>query len=170
MNESQFLKAATAYYYKTVFYAMSVWFLNAKACYRSKFNFLHFRILRITTRSFYDSRQYLTDRCKRATPTEWVKFSTASRVIKTIRDEEPKLLFDLLNRNYFEESRKLGCSLYFDDSHAQLCRQSIQNRLIFMCCINDYWNDKFKPLTNDQIWVSTCEESIFWILLSTGVT
>ncbi len=44
---------------------------------------------------------------------------------------------------------KKGCGFFFDDSRTQFGRQSIQNRLIFMCCINDYWNDKFKPLTND---------------------
>ncbi len=84
-------------------------------------------------------------------PLEWVRFSTVCRVIKTIRDEEPKPLFDLLLRNYFEESRKPGCGFFFDDSHTQLDRQSIQNRLIFMFCIDEHWIIKQSPLTNDQI-------------------
>jgi hypothetical protein len=91
------------------------------------------------------------ERCKRATPLEWVKFSTACRVIKTIKDEEPKPLIDLLNENYFEENRKPGCGIFFDKSHTQLGHQSIQNRLIFMHCIDEHWNNKLKPLKNDQI-------------------
>jgi hypothetical protein len=151
MTEAQFLKAATAHYYNTVFYASSVWYQNVRASYKSKFNSLHFRILRIATRAYGESRQTLMDRCKRATPLEWVKFTTASRVIKTIRDEEPKPLFLLLNNNYFEESRKPGIGHFFDNSHTLYGRQSIQNRLLFMRSIDESWNNKLNPLTNDQI-------------------
>jgi hypothetical protein len=151
MTEDQFLKAATAHYYSTIFYASSVWFQNTKAQFKSKFNSLHFRILRIATRAYGDSRQTLTDRCQRATPSEWVRFVTASRVIKTIRDEEPKPLFDLLKSNYFEENRRPGLGFFFDNSHTLLGRQSIQNRLFFMRCMNEPWNIKNEPLTNDQI-------------------
>ena len=68
-----------------------------------------------------------------------------------IRDEEPKPLFDLLYSNYFEENGKPGIGFFFDDSLNLFGRQSIQNRLMFMRRITDPWNNKLKPLSNDQI-------------------
>ncbi len=71
--------------------------------------------------------------------------------MKIIRDEEPKPLFDLINENYFEEKRKPHVGFFFDKSKTLLGRQSIQNRLHFMRCISDPWNNKLQPLSNDQI-------------------
>jgi hypothetical protein len=151
-TEEQFLKAATANYYGSVFYASSVWFPHIKSCHRTKLDSLHFRMLRIATRqSNYTSRRDLYDRCKRATPTEWSRYLTATKVMKIIRDEEPKPLFDLINENYFEETRKPNVGFFFDKSKTLLGRQSIQNRLNFMRCISDPWNNKLQPLSNDQI-------------------
>ena len=77
------------------------------------------------------------------------------RVIKTIRDEEPKSLFELLHSTYFEESRKPFIGMFFDDSKTLLGRQSIQNRLMFMRCITDPWNNKNQKLSDDQVRVIT---------------
>ena len=150
MSEST-MSCATSHYYSTVFYASSIWFDSTKAIFKTKFNSLHFRILRIATRTFDDKRSYLTERCKRATPSEWTKFTTATRVIKIIRDEEPKPLFEILMHNYFEESRKPHVGFFFDNSHNLFGRQTIQNRLKFMRSITDHWNNKLHPLSNDQI-------------------
>ena len=68
-----------------------------------------------------------------------------------MRDTEPKPIFNLLCENYFEESRKPGVGFFFDNSRILIGRQSIQNRLIFMRSIDDPWNNKLKPLSNDQI-------------------
>jgi len=35
------------------------------------------------------SKAELTSICKRATPEEWAKFATASKVTKIMRDEQP---------------------------------------------------------------------------------
>ncbi len=91
LTETQFLKAATANYYSTVFYASSVWYMNIKSMYKTKFNPLHFRILRIATKLHDESRTVLTARCQRATTIEWVRYITSTRVInKTVLDDEPK--------------------------------------------------------------------------------
>ena len=146
------MKASTANYYSSVFYASSVWYPNIKACHKTKFDSLHFRMLRIATRQSNDtSRKDLYDRCKRATPAEWSNYVTSTKIMKIVRDEEPKPLFDLLKNNYFEESRKPQVGYFFDNSKTLLGRQSIQNRLIFMRSINDPWNNKLQPLSNDQI-------------------
>jgi len=39
------------------------------------------------------SKEELIEMRKRATPNEWAKFATASKVTKIIRDEQPKPLF-----------------------------------------------------------------------------
>jgi len=38
----------------------------------------------------------LIKRCKRAMPSEWVKYSTSSSVYKIIRDSKPSVLYDRL--------------------------------------------------------------------------
>jgi hypothetical protein len=85
------------------------------------------------------------------TPHEWVRYVTATRVIETIRVEEPKPLFDLLQHNYFEENRKSQIGYFFDKSRTQLGKQSIQNRLMFMCIITDLRNNKYQRVSNDQV-------------------
>jgi hypothetical protein len=116
--------------------------------FKTKFNSLHFRILRIATRLNEESRTVLTERCQRATPIEWVRYFTFTRVIKTVLDKEPKPLFDLLSLNYFEDSRKPQVGFFFDTSKTLFGRQSIQNRLMFL---TDPWNNKYQRPSNDQI-------------------
>jgi hypothetical protein len=71
--------------------------------------------------------------------------------MKTIRNQEPKPLYNLLQKNYFEESRKPQVGYFFDDSRTLLGRQSIQNRLMLMRCITDPWNNKNQTLSDDAI-------------------
>ena len=153
LTESQFLKAATANYYGTVFYASSVWYQNIKQTHKNKFDTIHFRMLRTATRQRESetTRDSLSRRCERATPKEWVQYLTASLVMKTIRDQQPKPLFDLLMNNYFEESRKPNVGYFFDSSRTLVGRQSLQNRLMFMLSINDPWNNKLQIKTDDEI-------------------
>jgi len=44
LTESQFLKAVSAHFYGTVFYACSVWYDNMKVSYKNKLRSLHFRL------------------------------------------------------------------------------------------------------------------------------
>jgi len=63
------------------------------------------------------SKAELTAICKRTTPeAEWAKFATASKVTKIMRDEQPKLLFTLLQRTLFVEQRRCGFGKFFDGS------------------------------------------------------
>ncbi len=109
-------------------------------------------MLRIAMKqSNFMPRRDLYELCKRATPTEWSRYLTATKVMKIIRDEEPKQLFDILKDNYFEENRKYQIGFFFDNSKTLASRQSIQNRLKLMRSIVDPWNNKLQPLSNDQI-------------------
>jgi len=95
-------------------WASSVWFERCKGRYKS----LHFRLLRTACKDYglNRSKAELTKTCKRATPEEWAKFATASKVTKNMRDEQPKPLFTLLQRTLFGEQRRCGFGKFFDGS------------------------------------------------------
>ena len=59
-------------------------------------------------------RDELTNQCKRATPEQWTRFITSSKVIKNMRDQAPKDLYQALQSNYFEERRHSGVGHFFD--------------------------------------------------------
>jgi len=118
LTERKFLKAASAHFYGTVFYACSVWFEHTKWKYKPKFNSLHYRLLRSACKDyhFHFSKKELESRCKRASPTERNKFITTSRVTKTLRNNEPSNLADLLKTTLYEEPRFPGLAKFFDNS------------------------------------------------------
>jgi len=151
LTEAQFLKAVSAHFYGTVFYACSVWYENTKVCYKNKLRSLHFRLLRTACNDHFQqySKEYLSKRCRRATPDEWVKYCTSSIVIKTIRDKNPNRLHSLLRSSYFEEPRKAGYGKFFDKSSTKCGKQSINCRLEHMRLINCPWSTE--NLSNDAI-------------------
>jgi len=153
MTESQFLKAVTANYYSTVFYGASVWLPNIKAIHMTKLQSLHFRLLRSACRDYYSniSRHDLTRRCKRATPSEWAKYTTSSIAIKIVRDAKPKYLHETLMRTYYSERRNVARGLFFDSSKTRVGRQSLENRLAHVAQIKEPWNTSNAKLTNDQL-------------------
>jgi len=153
LTEKQFLKAASANYYGTVYYAASVWFNNLKQIQKTKLTSIHFRMLRTAKRDHKQSlsRTELTHLCERATPEQWTKFMTASRVIKTIREQQPIYLFEKLTMTYFEKPRYPGIGQFFDHSRTRKGFQSIQNRLLFMRKIEFDWNNECKEISNDRL-------------------
>ena len=153
LTEEQFLKSVTSNYYGSVFYGASVWLPNIKASHKTKLNSLHFRLLRVACKDFSLklSRDDLTTRCKRAKPMEWARYSTASIAMKTIRDELPKPLFEILKSTYYEERRQKGRGLFFDSSRRKCGRQSLQNRLSHVAQIKKPWNEDGLPLSNNQL-------------------
>ena len=77
-------------------------------------------------------RNELTELCKRATPEQWTKFMTASRVIKIMRDNQPTELNQRLRSVYFEQRRQPGHGQFVDSARIKKGQQSLQNRLFFM--------------------------------------
>jgi len=151
LTESQFLKAVSAHFYGTIFYACSVWYDCIKVSLKNKLRSLHYRLLRIACRDYYyeHSRDYLAKRCQRANPDEWAFYCSANVVMKILRDKFPSRLHSLLRSSYFEEPRKGGLGKFFDRSKTRVGRQSIQNRLDHLRQINRPWNGE--NLSNDLI-------------------
>ncbi len=134
MTEQQFLISVTANYYSSAFYCSSVWHACITETYRSKLTSLHFRLLRIACKDYNVtfSRDQLTERCLRATPNEWSKYTTASLAMKVVRDKCPQRLHDLLMETFYTERRTRGNVLFYDKSRSLLGRQSVQNRLKYI--------------------------------------
>jgi len=100
LTKDQFLKAASAHFYGAVFYASSVWFEQCKQRFKTKFKSLHYQLLRSACRdiNYMKSKVELSLESKRTTPMEWNRFATASKVVKIVRDQQPKHLAVLLDR------------------------------------------------------------------------
>ena len=113
LTEEQFLKAASANYYGSVFYSSIVWYQNLKQTHKNKLNSIHFRMLRTAKKDYKMKlkRDELTNTCKRATPDQWNKFITSSKVIKIIREQAPVELATKLQSTYFEEKKATRCRL-----------------------------------------------------------
>jgi hypothetical protein len=152
LTEKQFLKAASANYYGSVFYGATVWYHSLKQKFKKKLTSTHFRLLR-TAKQDYKlklKRTELTELCERATPEQWTRFITATRVIKIVRNRAPTDLYHILTQNYFEEKRNPHIGMFFDSSRTRKGQQSIQNRLMFMRSISYPWNSE-SELSNDLL-------------------
>jgi len=99
--------------------------------------------------NYSKSRIELTRVCKRATPSEWSKFATATRVVKTLRDKQPKVLAELLDKTLFEEPPKPGMDKFYDGSRTKSGRQSMQNRLAMINDLVEPWLRR--ELSDDEI-------------------
>jgi len=168
LTEEQFLKAASANYYGSVFYSSIVWYQNLKQTHKNKLNSIHFRMLRTAKKDYKMKlkRDELTNTCKRATPDQWNKFITSSKVIKIIREQTPVELATKLQSTYFEEKRQPGVGYFYDTSRLKVGRQSIQNRLLFMRNIKYPWN--LKPMSNDLIRIEM-KKSFFPFVLQENI-
>jgi len=100
LTREQFLKAPSAHFYGADFYATVVGFDQCKERFKTKIKSLLYRLLKIACKDYHFSKSKfeLTEICKRANPIEWNKFAIASKVIKIVRDQMPKPLFDLLDK------------------------------------------------------------------------
>ena len=144
LTEEQFLKTVTCNFYSSVFYLSSVWLPNCKAIQKTKLTSLHFRLLRTACKDYWTklSRKDLTNRCQRATPAEWSKYTTASVAIKVIKNKQPVRLHDILKSTYYNERRNAGKGLFYDSSKTVQGCQSLQNRLKHIAQISEPWNEQ----------------------------
>jgi len=134
-DTEQFLKIATAQLYSILYYASPVWLNRTlKATDWTKLRSLHYRILRSAVKDFKKKvpRGTLDTRCKRATPEMWSKYSTASIVIKTVRDGSPCFLMTCINTTLFTTRRKPDIAQFYNNSRGKIGLHNISNRIDFM--------------------------------------
>jgi len=135
LSETQFLSMVVNSFYSTIFYASTV-----KSQLKS-IDSLFYRLLRTACRARgyrnEISKTELVQRCKQATPKEWVKYLTTSSVVKIIRDCK-------LVSNYYEEPS----GTFFDRSWSKTGHQSLENLLDIFKGLQQPWNTE---LNNDKI-------------------
>jgi len=122
-TKEQFLKFATSQIFSQVYYASQVW-LNETLTSDlwQKLKALHYRVLRATQRDFKRKIPKATlDRvCKRATPKMWSSYSTASLVIKILRDCSPINIHDQITGNLYSERRKPNRGRFYNNSRGKI--------------------------------------------------
>jgi len=104
-----------------------VWFEQSHQVYKTKFKSLHYWLLRSACKYLNYSliiKIKLSMTSKRATPKEWTRFITASKVVKIVRDQQPKHLASFLDKTLFTEPRKGGLGKFFDESRTKWGEQS----------------------------------------------
>jgi len=123
-------------FFSTIFCANSL-----KKSTKVKFDSMYYRMLRIATKDYKRvmHKKELMMRCKRATPSEWVQYTTSSKVIKITRDKCPSLINERLLRSLYVESRRPTVGFFFDNSSSKQGKQSIQNRLPFFKNLSTQW-------------------------------
>ncbi len=153
LTEGQFIKSVTCNFYSSVYYGSSVWLNNCKSISKTKLTSLHFRLLRTACKDYKNrmSRDELTNRCKRATPLEWSRYTSASVAIKTFRDKKPEILHDILQRTYYAERRNPARGMFYDSSRTKMGRQSIQNRLPHIKQLSVPWNEPDSKFSNHRL-------------------
>jgi hypothetical protein len=130
LTKNQFLQVLTSQYYSTCFYASPAWLgWHTRRMDVRKLNSLHYRLLRTVVRDWKQeiSRSKL-DEIGRVGPETWAKYSTASTVVKIIRDDHPTRLRDHLKESMYHEERS-GRVKFFDQSRLKQGRQAVGNRL-----------------------------------------
>jgi len=104
--------------------------------YQWKYSLFYSILLKLKNENFYSRN---THRCKRATPSDWANYTTSFKVIKTIRDKGPSILYERLNNNLYAKNRRPGLGFFFDKSSKRRGKQILQNRLPFFKSISTQW-------------------------------
>jgi len=142
-NKEQFSKIITSQYYSVLYYCSELWFNHTtKANLRNLVRTAHYKALRILVYDFdsQKTKSELTKTCKRATPTEWSKYTQASFVIKCLNtDDSPQFLKQTLLETIFTTRRNPKKGRFFNNAKGKIGKQRISNRLKFMDELKDDW-------------------------------
>ena len=115
-----------------------------------KLNSLHYRILRLATGDWrIKTKRSELDKLGRVKPMQFARYSTAGLVIKTIRNNKPRNLSDILQKTLYCERRKPGRLRFFDNSKTKLGFQSIDNRLTSVFAELDF--DHYPHITDHSL-------------------
>jgi len=80
-----------------------------------------------------------SERCKRVTPSEWVRYSLASTVMKVYKHREPVYLYMSLNETLFTVRRKPSKWHFYDNGKGKIGRQKICTKLKFFDNLSLDW-------------------------------
>jgi hypothetical protein len=151
-TKEQFLRILTAQYFSKLYYCAPVWLTsNTKKSLWALITRAHYKAVRIAACDYRSriNREKLDILCSRAPPKQWSKYSTATLVMKIVRDKRPITLFASLSETIYIERRNEFRAKFYDNSKGKIGRQRFGNSLQFMHAIGDDWFGK--QLSNDAI-------------------
>jgi len=138
LNKDQFLMVASAQLFSIMYYVNSVWMNSTlSALGWKKSRGWHYHILRALVKDF--KYKQLNLECKRATPVMWHRYSSASIVIKCLRDRNPQLLYKKLSRTLYTQRRSVNRGRFFDNSKGKVGWHRLGNRINFMNDLDFDW-------------------------------
>lgn len=109
-TKDQFLQIVTTQYYSQLYYCSAVWLGDSTLSALKKcINSAHYRPLRKALKdyTYKNSRVDLSNICRRATPSEWFKYTVSSLAIKTITQREPFFLYSYLSVNVLHKAKAI---------------------------------------------------------------
>jgi len=141
-NKDQFLRILTAQFFSVIYYGSAIWLTsNTKASLWKLIASIHYKALRIAVSDHRNNinREKLDVLWQRASPKQWSKYAMASIVIKTITNQEPQGVYNLIKETLYTERRFPEVAKFYNNAKGKIGRQKIGNNLDFMNAIKDKW-------------------------------
>lgn len=130
LNTDELLKLVTSQYFSIVFYCCQVWIGCLTSSNWRRINSAHYRALRAVYGDYKCKikRTELDKASRRATPSEWANFSTASTVIKLFNSSDTEIGCFLRESVYIND-RQPGRGKFIDKSRLKVGRQALPYRI-----------------------------------------
>ena len=131
LTEDQFLKVATAQYYRVINYACQVWSTpSLNGILKKKLDVAHYKLLRLTIQDYKkDYPREMLDLIGRAKPTQWAGYAVSSLVVNVVASGRPIRLREKILKNEYVERRRPRMVLFYSSAKKRIGQQAIQNRL-----------------------------------------
>jgi hypothetical protein len=130
LDNEDLLRLVTSQFMLIIFYASPVWISNLTFKDWKHLNSTHYAALRIVIGDYMKtmSRADIDHQTKRATPSEWARYSITSTVIKLYNESETTIT-KLLRSTAYVNDRLPRRAKFIDKSRLKIGRQTILHRI-----------------------------------------
>jgi hypothetical protein len=130
LQKEDLIRLVTTQFLSIIYYASPLWIGSLQSKSWTRLNSTHYACLRIVIGDHKRaiSRRDIDSMTKRATPTEWAKYSIASMVIHLYNNSDT-LVANLLRAAAFVNDRLPRRAKFMDRSRLKIGKQSIVNRI-----------------------------------------
>jgi len=126
---------------------------------------MHYAALRLSMKDFKKnlSRERINTLTKRMPPKTWMKYSSASLVIKILRDATPTSIHDKIMQNAYRENRKPLFIYTFDSSHNKHGKKGFHNWINFVLKqIKFPWYGLVNPISDNLLRIRLKDNFGYW--------
>jgi len=151
IDQESIRRVVTTHFFGLLYYASPVWLTEQTTSKQWKIlNSLHYRALRTSAKDYHfnHSKEELNKLFGRATPLQWIQYTSAKIAITLYNlSTGPPLTIKLKECSYINDGRP-GMAIIIDRSRLRIGRQSIVNRLRCLGMINFDWTN---GITKDSL-------------------